>query len=374
MSKPEQQQLQQINLHDPEDAATVNTHEEDIDNNNDWRNDNDDDMVEDESINDHAIYDHALFYANFNKQRPSTRKPLQSRFQLLCMGVFLVMIVSGIMIGVVASRAARHSNVVGSSSSSSSSSSSDSNGIPSTTTTNHNKYNMDHTIRSVPFDHRHNVEYDGVKLFKNNTNGVGTVQWDAYAKTSEPVTEITFAAADVDYTKHIVLTNHPRAGYEYGSSLNEEQEATPTLAESAVTIGMYRHGEMWLPPNQAVEPYSMADLFILKLEPGTSQITLYKNDAPLARYENPWGVDQPLYAQIWFREPNASVLAVATRHEKQESSSTSGSSSGSTSGQEYTNSINSDGNLRALLRGRMNEVRVEKDNNNNNNKGLRGQR
>ncbi|KAG7365714.1 hypothetical protein IV203_028384 [Nitzschia inconspicua] len=282
----------QRNLYDQGccDAATVSTSD-------DWKHDTDS-LVE-EGINDEhhsTVGDHALFYENFNKSMAQRRYHSQL---LLCMGISLALTLTSIFFGVVATSngAGRQQAVAGNQNGKSSS------------------MNLsDHTVRSVPFVNRHNVEYDGIKLFKNNTSGIETEMWDAYAKTTEPITEMSFTAGDLDYTKHVVLTNRPHAGYEYGTLV---EETYPKFAESAVLIGMYEDGELWLPPNEELDSYGLDDLFTLKIDGAI--ITLYKNEVPLSRYESPFGPHVPLYAQIWLKEPSASLWAVATRTEKPKS-------------------------------------------------------
>jgi hypothetical protein len=269
-----------------------------------WMDDRD--SIVEESINDHAVYDHALFYANFNAKRNNRNGTSPSHCRvMICIGIVLGLIVSGILIKVVVSRAAQPSNVLEGSSS-----------LPSVTSQAPSFSPPDYSgndgsnpmSRTVVFDHRHNVGYDGVRLFKNNTNGLDTYNWDAYAKTTEPITELKFAAGDTESTKFVVLTFHPFAGYEYGTL---QEEAIPTPGEAAVIIGMYRRGEVWLPPNHNLQTYTTEDLFTLKVE--GSDIILYLNDVALSKYDNPFGADHPLYAQVWLKEPHASLLAIATR-------------------------------------------------------------
>jgi hypothetical protein len=199
-------------------------------------------------------------------------------------------------------------------------------------------------IYSVPFSHRRNVEYDGVKLFKNNTSGIPSVAFDSYAQTLEPVTEIKFAASDTEFTKRIVLATKPFSGYQYGQIEEPKFGIMTIIPNSLVTIGLMPEGQIYL-PNREDSSYTTGDLFTLKVEEG-SKIVLFKNDEQLLSYPNP--SSDPLYAQIWFREPTASLLAVATA-ERAEKVSTSRSKTIST---DYDVVVN-DGNVRALLRGRM---------------------
>jgi hypothetical protein len=283
-------------------------------------------MVE-ESINDndneHATYDHALFYANFNAKHNNRNGilPLHCRIIIICISIALGLIVSGIIIKVVTSNPKSQPNAVvvleGDNDD-------DESLLPVTsqppptvppTTTNYNANNNgndadnnDNSRHAVDFDHRHNVEYDGVKIFKNNTKGIDTYNWDAYAKTTQPITELDFAAGDTHLTKYVVLTFDPYAGYEYGTL---DEEAIPNPGESAVVIGMYSEGALWLPPNHNGLTYTMEDLFTLSVV--ESEIILYLNNEVLTTYNNPYGANHPLFAQVWLKEPNASVLTVASR-------------------------------------------------------------
>jgi hypothetical protein len=157
------------------------------------------------------------------------------------------------------------------------------------------------------------------------------------------VTELKFAASDAAATKKIVLTPHPNAGYEYGK-LNPQYSTSPY--EAAVTIGLFPDGELYLPPYESTATYGTGDLFTLSVVDSSRQIILYKNDEPFTSYNNPWA-GRPLYAQVWLKEPDAGVLAVATREVQEEVPITD---VGENTGE-------NDGHLRQLLRGRMNEYR-----------------
>ncbi|KAL3933967.1 MAG: hypothetical protein SGARI_003577 [Bacillariaceae sp.] len=159
-------------------------------------------------------------------------------------------------------------------------------------------------------------------------------------KCTPVFTELKFAASDAQATKKIVLTPHPNAGYEYGS-LHQDGDGATSPYEEAVTVGLYPDGELVLPPYEQTASYGTGDLFTLKVIDSTRQIILYKNDDPFTSYNNPWA-GHPLYAEVWLKEPDSAVLAVATR-EAQEAVTGGGGET--------------DGNLRQLLRGRMNEYR-----------------
>jgi len=276
------------------------------------------------------------------------------------------------------------------SSSSSSSSSSTSTSTTTSNSANVNTYTNEVTSASVhavviPFANRYNLYFDGILFVKNathhddhlssssttTTTTTSTTQsqsqsqlqqydFDSYAKTLDPVTEIHFSPGESTNTKQIVLSTIPPDLSHDSNSNNSKGNGTPVMnvEHSALTIGLNSNGGLWFPHFTGESMYDLprnddavslfgnkndtgnkkmyygaGDRFVLKITNNKNSadndnnnndshhdswkkknmIQLYRNNNRLdfiGEWVNP-KPHQNLYGQIWFKDPNSSMFAYA---------------------------------------------------------------
>jgi len=230
----------------------------------------------------------------------------------------------------------------------------------------------------IPFANRYNLYFDGILFVKNatlhddhfsssTTITTSTTQsqsqqydFDSYAKTLDPVTEIHFSPGESTNTKQIVLSTIPPDLSHDNNSNNSKGNGAPVMnvEHSALTIGLNSNGGLWFPhftgesmydlprnDDDAVSLfgnkndngnkkmyYGAGDRFVLKITNNKNSadndnnndsnhdslkkknmIQLYRNTNRLdfiGEWVNP-KPNQNLYGQIWFKDPNSSMFAYA---------------------------------------------------------------
>jgi len=198
----------------------------------------------------------------------------------------------------------------------------------------------------VPFANQHNLMYDGLLLIKqkdeveSSSASSSTHAFDSYAKTLDPITELHFAPGEANTTKHIVLTT-TRPDLAVSKQASVMMASDPGLV---LSIGLEANGEVWLPdttgqrvpllgkfgayhhlPEESIKRgiYGPGDRFVLTID--NNAISLFRNDHHelVGMWMNPTSTNtyssyaslvsssQPLYAQIWFKDPKSSMLVSA---------------------------------------------------------------
>lgn len=194
---------------------------------------------------------------------------------------------------------------------------------------------------------------------------VSTRIYDSYAKTLDPITELHFAPGESNTAKHIVLTTtEPDLVAHNGMSQDPSQMLNndPGLI---LSIGLEANGEVWLPQNTGQRIvdvdhydryttyhnnhnhhhhthtditkniYGPGDRFVLRISkdaislfrndrhellgmwlnptstPPTSTLRTTTTNPPQLSSPSPTAGVQPLYAQIWFKDPKSSMVANA---------------------------------------------------------------
>lgn len=211
---------------------------------------------------------------------------------------------------------------------------------------------------NVPFGNRHNLNFDGLLFVKTRASSQGNHRgstipvFDSYAKTLDAITELHFEPGESNTTKQIVLTTtQPNLVVQnrINQDLGDVLESDPGLV---LSIGLESNGELWLPQttgqkisnlnaetlrstrhhsHQTVKKgiYGPGDRFVLTIS--EDAITLFRNDhrelIGMWKNPSPQGYSKnilsssytssselpalPLYAQIWFKDADSSMLATA---------------------------------------------------------------
>jgi len=218
-----------------------------------------------------------------------------------------------------------------------------------------NQNNEENPI-NVPFGNRHNLNFDGLLFVKTSCRGIhhgsNTLPvFDSYAKTLDPITELHFEPGESNTSKQIVLTTtQPELMVQ---NLGDTLENDPGLV---LSIGLESNGELWLPQNtgqrisnldadslrstrhhshETIKKnfYGPGDRFVLTIS--EDAISLFRNDHHelVGMWTNPStktitknmlslhstsseSPPQPLYAQIWFKEAESSMLATAWKDQQ----------------------------------------------------------
>ena len=125
--------------------------------------------------------------------------------------------------------------------------------------------------------------------------------YNAYVRSTVPVNKLVFSPGSSGDHKRVVLTTSNPATL--------DPSCCDNFRNDAVHIGLFERSRIHFPNGEHgdVNGYSLSDEFILQVEGNT--VNFYWNGDLLTTFSNPSG--QPLYAQLWFYEPNSSLTARA---------------------------------------------------------------
>jgi hypothetical protein len=192
---------------------------------------------------------------------------------------------------------------------------------------------------NVPCANQHTLRFDGVLFVTKSSDGEAEAthdDFDSYAKTLDPITELHFAPGESNTTKRIVLTTtQPDLLVNNGIHQNTT-EMMDSDQGLVLSIDLEANGEVWLPqatgqriPSldqygtnhhhhlaQSITKniYGPGDRFVLAIT--DDSISLFRNDHNelVGMWMNPSNTrsqDQPMYAQIWFKDTKSSMVATA---------------------------------------------------------------